>query len=387
MLEFEPERGFGIYIHWPYCAKICPYCDFNVYVNKARDIEPLLQAICDDLEGWRKKTGSRRVDTVFLGGGTPSLLPPEAVNTLLNRISTLWDLKPDAEVTLEANPDDFERFSGFAQTGINRLSLGVQSLDDEALEFLGRNHDVSMAHQAIREGRQYFDSLSLDFIYALPDQTSKMWQEQLTEIINLGADHLSLYELTIAQKTAFGKAVERGAWTPANDEMAADLYELTQTMMSQAGYPAYEVSNHCRSENHQAKHNIVYWKSGDWVGVGPGAHGRVTYDSQRMETIAARRPQDYIRQVANTRLGADQIETLSIEDVANERLMMGLRMVNGMVRGDYENLTDKPFSSRLLEEFKDNQLIEYNDKFIKLTPQGRLLTDHICTRLILEGEA
>ncbi|MFC7292383.1 radical SAM family heme chaperone HemW [Hirschia litorea] len=384
MLEFEPDRGFGIYVHWPYCAKICPYCDFNVYANKARDIEPLLQAIFDDLKGWRAKTGPRRLDTVFLGGGTPSLLPPDSVNRLLALIGDLWDIKPDIEITLEANPDDYLRFSGFADTGINRLSLGVQSLSDRDLKFLGRNHDVEMAHQAIQAGRQCFDSLSLDFIYALPDQSIEDWRSQLNEIVNLGADHLSLYELTIAQKTAFGKAVERGAWKPADDDVAADLYELTQSRMIQAGYPAYEVSNHARDESHHAKHNIIYWRSGDWLGIGPGAHGRVTSDNQRVETIAARRPQDYIRQVADTGQGVDHSQTLSIEDVANERLMMGMRMVSGMARSDYESLNGRSISQHVLEELKSAQLIEFNDNNIKLTSQGRLLADHICTRLILE---
>lgn len=383
MLKFEPERGFGIYIHWPYCAKICPYCDFNVYAAKNREIEPLFQAIRDDLKGWRKKTGPRKVDTVFLGGGTPSLLPPEMVGALLEDIASLWGLHCNAEITLEANPDDLKHFAGMADVGVNRLSLGVQSLNDDALSFLGRNHSASLAKDAIKEGRERFKSLSLDFIYALPAQTMEDWKKDLAKIVNLSADHLSLYELTIEQRTAFGKAVARGAWQPANEDIAADLYELTQSELANAGYPAYEVSNHSQNEMHQAKHNIIYWQSGDWIGVGPGAHGRVTIDGIRSETVAEKRPETYISTVKTNFIGAVSINALSIEDVANERLMMGLRMVSGMPMADYEQLLGQKLNRDVLNSFVTDGLMAIDGDQIMLTQTGRLLADHISHQLAL----
>ncbi len=383
MLEFEPHRGFGIYIHWPYCAKICPYCDFNVYAAKDRNIDPLLLAIREDLKGWRAKTGSRQVDTVFLGGGTPSLLPPEAIRQLLADIAELWPLREDAEITLEANPDDMNRFAGIANAGVNRLSLGVQSLDDAALTFLGRNHSAKIALGAIDEGRRCFSSLSLDFIYALPNQSKEKWQAELSDIIDLGADHLSLYELTIEQRTAFGKAVSRGDWIPAHEDVAADLYEVTQLEMEAAGYSAYEISNHAKSAYHQAKHNIVYWKSGDWLGVGPGAHGRVTLDGKRLETIAEKRPDKYISKVEKTGVGADY-NPLSIEDVAAERVMMGLRMTQGMPRSDFEKISGRCFDEIVVANFVSDGLIELDGPILKLTAEGRLLADYVSQKLVLE---
>ncbi|ACT60777.1 radical SAM family heme chaperone HemW [Hirschia baltica] len=383
MLQFEPHRGFGIYIHWPYCAKICPYCDFNVYAAKDRNIDPLLLAIREDLKGWREKTGSRHVDTVFLGGGTPSLLPPEAIRQLLADIAELWPLRDDAEITLEANPDDMNRFAGIADAGVNRLSLGVQSLDDAALTFLGRNHSAKIALEAIGEGRRCFSSLSLDFIYALPNQSKEKWQAELSDIIDLGADHLSLYELTIEQRTAFGKAVSRGDWTPANEDVAADLYEVTQLEMEAAGYSAYEISNHAKSVQHQAKHNIVYWKSGDWLGVGPGAHGRVTLDGKRLETISEKRPDKYISKVEKTGVGADY-NPLSIEDIAAERVMMGLRMTQGILRSDFEKISGRCFDETAIASFISDGLIELDGSILKLTAEGCLLADYISQKLVLE---
>ena len=384
MLEFEPHRGFGIYIHWPYCAKICPYCDFNVYAAKQRDVAPLLAAIENDLKAWRERTGPRQVDTVFFGGGTPSLMPPEKVKHIIDQISDLWGLAPNAEISLEANPDDRATFSGLANAGINRLSLGVQSLRDDALNFLGRNHNSDVALQAIKDARGDFKSLSLDFIYALPQQRVEEWKLQLSEIIELKADHLSLYELTIEQRTAFGKAVGRGEWKPADDDTAADLYETTQEFMDSAGFPAYEISNHAAGEQHQAKHNLIYWNSGDWVGIGPGAHGRVTYDGQRFETIAHRRPEDYIASIAETLLGSASESALSTEDIANERVMMGLRKVSGMQMADFEELIGRSFNPDILSEFADSGLIEISDQNLRLSASGRLLADYISSRLVLE---
>lgn len=257
-------------------------------------------------------------------------------------------------------------------------------MNNDALKFLGRNHDAEEAQLAIVEAKGIFPSLSLDFIYALPKQSLIEWKQDLTAIVDLKADHLSLYELTIEQRTAFGKAVGRGEWQPTDDDMTADLYETTQELMAAAGYPAYEISNHAIHPKHQAKHNMVYWNSGDWLGVGPGAHGRVTINGSRFETIAERRPEKYITAVNDTALGLASQNVLSIEDIANERVMMGLRKVYGMLKSDYEDLIGRRFNQEALSGFIDDGLLEVTDNHLKLTSVGRLLADYVSSRLVLQ---
>ncbi|MEM8921825.1 MAG: radical SAM family heme chaperone HemW, partial [Pseudomonadota bacterium] len=329
-LEFEPTRGFGVYVHWPWCAKICPYCDFNVYAAKSHDPEPMIDGIIADIAGWRSRIGPRRIDSVFFGGGTPSLAPPKGVERVLNALEQAWGLASDAEISLEANPDDWKGFADFVAAGVNRLSLGVQSMSDASLEFLGRNHNAATARRAIDGAKRSDAALSLDFIYALPGQAAEDWARELTEALRFGADHLSLYELTIAEGTAFHNAVARGNWSPMEENGAADLYEITQDLTVAAGMPAYEISNHARDPTFRARHNLIYWRSGDWLGLGPGAHGRLTHDGWRMATEAARRPQTYIDQVSRTGVGSEYEDPLSLLQTAEERLIMGLRIADGV---------------------------------------------------------
>ena len=377
---FEPARGFGVYIHWPYCARICPYCDFNVYVAKARDPEPLLAAIRRDLRYWRDRSGPRRAQSVFFGGGTPSLLSPDAIGGLLSLVDELWGVEEGAEVTLEANPDDRDRFAGFAGAGVNRLSLGVQSFNDAALSFLGRNHDAATAHMAIDRAQGLFRSLSLDLIYATPGQSGDAWMEDLDAALSVEPDHLSLYELTVEPGAAFARAVSRGRWSPMEDDAAADLYLATQDRLAAAGLPAYEISNHARSPEHQSAHNRIYWNSGDWTGVGPGAHGRLTVDGERLETHAADRPGAYIAAVEATG-GGCEMTPLSRTEVADERLIMGLRVTDGIRRREYETCAQRPMDDRLISDLeKDGLIILSGDRLI-LTPQGRLMADFVARRL------
>ena len=235
MSGFDPQRGFGIYVHWPYCARICPYCDFNVYAAKARDTAPLFDAILKDLEGWRGRTDERVVSSIFLGGGTPSLMTGEQVSRLIAHVRGLWDVAPGAEITLEANPDDVARFAEFADAGVDRLSLGLQSLDDERLKFLGRTHSAAQALAALEAARGRFRSISIDMIYAAPGQSLEDWRGELSRALALGADHLSLYELSIEPGAAFFQAVKRKSWAPASDDEAAELFEVTQEMTEAAG--------------------------------------------------------------------------------------------------------------------------------------------------------
>ena len=378
-LEFEPERGFGVYIHWPFCTRICPYCDFNVYAAKTRDPKPLLEAIAADLQRWRDRTGPRRVDSVFFGGGTPSLIPPKGIEALRALVDQLWGLAPGAEISLEANPEDADRFADIAASGVDRLSLGVQSLDNDALVFLGRTHDRSQSLRAIETARPHFRSLSVDAIYALPDQTPGQWDSELVTFLELPVDHLSLYELTIEPGAAFSRAVRRGAFSPADEDRAADLYDLTQAMTAKAGFDAYEISNHARSPDHRSRHNSIYWRSGDWVGAGPGAHGRLTLEGRRLAIEAERRPADYIAQVSEG--GGSTEELLSPEDIAHERLIMGLRMADGVDLTGYAELSGRPINEVALGEFADDGLVRASGAHVALTEQGRLLADYIARRL------
>ncbi|MBI1360593.1 MAG: radical SAM family heme chaperone HemW [Alphaproteobacteria bacterium] len=374
--DFDPGRGFGVYVHWPYCARVCPYCDFNVYAAKNRDTAPLLDAILVDLGGWRERSGARRVDTVFFGGGTPSLLAGEDVSRLLQHIDKLWGIASGAETTLEANPDDRSRFVDFAAAGVNRLSLGVQSLDDQVLKFLGRTHSAADARASLSVAQNQFASVSLDLIYARPEQTAAQWRAELGEALKLGADHLSLYELTIEPGAAFARAVRRGDWTPADDEHAADLYETTDEMCAASGYPIYEISNHASSPRHQSKHNRIYWRSGDWVGVGPGAHGRLTASGQRLAIEAAERPNTYIDAVRRTGVGWASSESLSALDQARERLSMGLRLVDGLALADISSL-GYGLDESALSELAALGLVRRSETGIALTPKGRLTADRI----------
>ncbi len=379
MTGFDPARGFGIYLHWPYCARICPYCDFNVYAAKARDTAPLFEAILKDLEGWRARTGTRQVDTVFFGGGTPSLMTGAQVARVLEAIDALWGIKPGAEVTLEANPEDVTRLDDFAVAGVNRLSLGVQSLDDSALGFLGRTHSAADSLSAFDRARGRFRSVSTDLIYALPGQTREAWRSELRRILALGADHLSLYELSIEPGAAFARAVKRRDWSPMDDDHSADFYEITQDMTAQAGYPAYEISNHAPSREHESRHNRIYWASGDWAGVGPGAHGRVT-TGERWAVEAAEKPAQYIQQVKATGLGWAAADALDALAQARERVAMGLRVAEGFAPADVEEL-GLALDAEKLADLETLGLLTQANGRVALTLKGRLAADRIAAEV------
>jgi oxygen-independent coproporphyrinogen-3 oxidase len=377
---FTPARGFGVYIHWPYCARICPYCDFNVYAAKARDPAPLLAAIRRDLAGWRERSGPRTVDTIFLGGGTPSLLSGAEISSLIEQVDKLWGVRPGAEITLEANPDDRARFADFVAAGVDRLSLGVQSLDDARLKFLGRTHSAADALLAIEAARGHFRSTSLDFIYALPEETLAGWRAELSRALDLNADHLSLYELSIEPGAAFAQSVKRGKWAPADDDRAADLYELTQAMTEAAGLPAYEISNHARAPEHQSAHNRIYWRSGDWVGAGPGAHGRLTANGERLAVSALDRPGDYLKAVDATGWGVGETETLDALAQARERVSMGLRVVEGFAVSDIAEL-GLTLDTDGLKQAIELQLVDVAYDRVQLTLAGRLAADRVAAMI------
>lgn len=379
MLAVGPEYGFGLYVHWPYCTQICPYCDFNVYAAKDRAHGSLLEAMRADLKAQKAKLpGHPPLDTVFLGGGTPSLLSGTELACLLEGVNDTFGIQSGAEITLEANPNDI--LSGgaedWAEAGINRLSIGIQSLDDQALSFLGRDHDGQSARAAIELAQAVFDNHSVDLIYARPGQRLVDWQTELSDVLALGAPHLSLYELTIAERTAFGKRAARGGLVPMPDDDQADLYELTQTLCDAAGLPAYEVSNHARAAEFESRHNHIYWASGDWVGIGPGAHGRLTVDGHRRATEAVRRPAAY-----QDAPGAAET-VLTKTDTAREFLAMALRPAIGLDLQRFENLFGTGADANLLADFQANGLAHMSSDRLTLTVRGRLMADYIASLLV-----
>lgn len=376
----------GVYIHWPYCARICPYCDFNVFKDrpsrKGGGDEPaaLVRAIVADLQAQARITGPRELASIFLGGGTPSLMDPAWADEIISAARRLWRPADDLEVTLEANPTDAEaaRFAAFAAAGINRLSLGLQSLDDAALRFLGRNHDAAAAVRAAQAAARAFPRLSVDLIYARPGQTPAAWGEELRAAIGLGAEHVSPYQLTIEAGTAFDRAVRRGQFTPPDAEAGAELFDTTQAVLEAAGFEAYEVSNHARGAAARSRHNLIYWQGHDYVGAGPGAHGRITVDGARQATHAASRPADYIARVSETGAGFATREPLSPREAAQERLLSGLRITEGVPLADVAALMIPP--QRIADLVRLN-LLAADPSRLRATAAGRLVLDRLTTEL------
>ena len=379
-----PDPGvpsLGVYVHWPYCAKICPYCDFNVFKDRAGGEQPALaRAIVADLEAQAAITGPRRLVSVFLGGGTPSLMDPAWAAEIVAAARRLWAAAPDLEVTLEANPTDAEaaRFEAFAAAGANRLSLGLQSLEDRALAFLGRNHDAATAIRAAEAAARAFPRLSVDLIYARPGQTPHAWAEELRRAIGLGAEHLSPYQLTIEAGTAFDRAVKRGSLVPPDADAGAALFDTTQSVLQAQGFEAYEVSNHARGAAARSRHNLVYWRGLDYVGAGPGAHGRITVDGVRQATHAAARPADYITRVGHAGVGFVDRQALSPVEAAEDRLLSGLRITEGVARAEVAALAIAPAKIAGLIELG---LLADDPERLRATPAGRLVLDRLTTEL------
>jgi oxygen-independent coproporphyrinogen-3 oxidase len=368
----------GVYVHWPYCARICPYCDFNVFKARGRDAEAaaLARAIVADLEAQAGLTGPRALVSVFFGGGTPSLMAPDWAGEIVAAARRLWTPAADLEVSLEANPTDAEagRFAAFAEAGVNRLSLGLQALDDAALRFLGRNHDAAEGRRAADAAARAFPRLSLDLIYARPGQTPAAWADELRRAADLGAEHLSPYQLTIEAGTAFDRAVRRGAFAPPDDVLGAELYETTQDVLTDLGFDAYEVSNHARGEAARSRHNLVYWRGQDYVGVGPGAHGRLTLAGARTATKAADRPAAYIAAAGPTS------ERLTPVETAEERLLAGLRITEGVAYDDVAALglqPDHPTVRRLV----GLGLVAGDAGRLRVTSGGRRVLDRVTAEL------
>ncbi len=375
-------RPLGVYIHWPYCARICPYCDFNVVRERGRANEKtaLLEAIGQDLREQRELTGPRRLVSVHLGGGTPSLLEPREVAELVATACALWDPDDGLEVALEANPADASRFAGLAGAGVERLSLGLQSLTDANLAFLGRDHSAAAGMRAALTAIQVFPRVSLDLIYALPGQSVFAWAAELEAAAGFGAEHVSAYQLTVEPGTAFARAVRRKDWAPLPADEAAAFYRTTRDVLAARGFDAYEVSNHARGPTARSRHNLIYWRGEDYVGVGPGAHGRLTLDGERIATAAARRIGDYIGLVARMGVGWETREALTPVEAAQERLLMGLRTIEGVALAELRPLGLGPGHPKVGELVGAGLLVQGLGR-IAATSEGRLVLDRITAEL------
>jgi len=375
--------GFGVYVHWPFCQSKCPYCDFNSHVVASVDQARWMAALTRELEHMRALTGPRRVRSIFFGGGTPSLMEVATVEAVLTRIHALWQVDDDVEVTLEANPTSVEatRFRGYASAGVNRLSLGVQSLDDAQLKFLGRLHTADEALRAIALARETFPRLSFDLIYARPGQTRETWEKELRAALAHAADHLSLYQLTIEPDTAFARLYAKGAFAlPAEDDAAA-LYELTGGICAEAGLAAYEVSNYARP-GAECRHNLVYWRYGDYAGVGPGAHGRIGAGEARLATRTHRAPGQWIEAVEQRGHGLEAAEEISPAEQGDEVMLMGLRLEEGVSLARYAALTGRALDgARVANLVADGLLLKEGER-IRATAQGRLVLDALLARLL-----
>lgn len=376
----NPEAPpLGVYVHWPFCARICPYCDFNVVRDRGRTAtqDQLVAAILKDLQAQASFTGPRRLVSVFFGGGTPSLMAPWDVDAILALARTLWTADPLLEVTLEANPTDAEasRFADLARAGVNRLSLGVQSFNDSALARLGRNHDAAAARRAIDLAAAAFPRLSIDLIHGWPNQDQASWSADLYTALSHQPEHISTYELTIEAGTAFERAVRRGTLVLPEEDQRADLYALTQDVLGEAGFEAYEVSNHARSPAAQARHNLLYWRGQDYLGVGPGAHGRLVGDGARWALETPKAIDTYLR-AAEAESGAASRQRLSPEDAAVERLLMGLRTHEGVAMSELESLAIPRGRILALADF-----IEVREDRLMATGRGRPVLNTLIAQL------
>jgi len=383
LTEDWQHGGFGLYIHWPFCEAKCPYCDFNSHVAREIDEDRWCNAYLSEIRRVAALTPTRVLRSVFFGGGTPSLMAPETVSRILECIGACWNPANDIEITLEANPGSVEagRFRAYAGAGVNRVSMGMQALNDIDLKRLGRIHTVDEGLKAFEIAKANFDRVSFDLIYARQDQTLDQWQAELTQALEMAVDHLSLYQLTIEPGTAFGDRFKRGGLKglPIED-VAADMFELTQELCNGAGMKAYEVSNHARSGS-ESRHNLIYWQGGDYAGVGPGAHGRITIDGVRFATEAWSQPDKWLREAESGT--ADKInDKLSGFEQADEYLMMGLRLQTGVDLERYAKLRGKPLDTGLVGNLRDIGMVRTDKDHLVATQSGRMVLNAVIEQLL-----
>ncbi|WP_340315509.1 radical SAM family heme chaperone HemW [Rhizorhabdus argentea] len=382
-LEREREAALALYVHWPFCVSKCPYCDFNSHVRESVDQAAWRAALLKDLAHEAAELPGRRLTSIFFGGGTPSLMPPETVAALIDAAAGLWSVADDIEITLEANPSSVEaaRFHDLARAGVNRVSLGLQALDDEALHYLGRAHDVAEGLSALDTAQRAFRRVSFDLIYARPGQTPDAWDSELARAISFGTEHLSLYQLTIEPGTQFAARLAKGELATLDSDHAADLFEQTRARTAAAGLPAYEISNHARP-GAESRHNLTYWRYGSYAGIGPGAHGR----RNGMATVRRKKPENWLNRVDANGHGIEQEDKLSPEARAQEALLMGLRLGEGVDLARIADATglsvERLVKDAAVQRLTRQDLLICESDLLQVTEAGMLLLDAILAEIV-----
>jgi putative oxygen-independent coproporphyrinogen III oxidase len=367
LADQNDAKAFGVYIHWPFCLSKCPYCDFNSHVRREAIDEPrFVRAFAAEIAATAARIPGRTVSTIFFGGGTPSLMQPATVAALIDAVAAAWPIAPDAEITLEANPTSVEadRFRGYRTAGVNRVSLGVQALDDRALAALGRTHSAREALAAVGVARSVFGRYSFDLIYARPNQSAEEWAGELRSALEEAGEHISLYQLTVEPDTPFAALHAAGKLQPPDEDAARALYDVTQNVCAARGLPAYEISNHARRGG-ECRHNLIYWRAQEYAGIGPGAHGRLDMDSQRHATATEKRPEDWLSRVENLGHGLITDDVLTSAERADEYLLMGLRLAEGIDLARYERIAGRPLDPSRVAILRRHG-------FVETTPAGRL---------------
>ncbi len=380
----EPGPGRGLYVHWPFCLSKCPYCDFNSHVRTKIDAQSYVEALTQELRAVAARLSNRApLDTIFFGGGTPSLMPGQIVGQIITQAQALFGFADGIEITLEANPTsaDAGRFRDYRAAGVNRVSLGVQALNDTDLRALGRLHTVDEALRAVALAQSVFPRVSFDLIYARPNQTSAQWAPELERALQQGCTHYSLYQLTFEEGTPFHAALSRGTMKELDVETAASIYELTQDRMNAAGLPAYEISNHA-APGDESRHNLVYWRYGDYLGVGPGAHGRLTIDGQRIATETERSPEAWLKLVAGRSDGFTKWEIINQEQQGTEALLMGMRLSEGLHLESIEEKFARKISGTRLSALQSQGFVTLQAGRLRATARGRLVLNSVLKELV-----
>ena len=379
------EAAFGVYVHWPFCKAKCPYCDFNSHVRHQRvDAMSFAHALARELAWFAEATPGRIVTSIFFGGGTPSLMPPAAVGHVLDTIARLWPVSPDVETTLEANPTSIEaeNFRGYRAAGVNRVSVGVQALNDADLKALGRQHSAEEALAAFRLAARVFPRVSFDMIYARPNQSVAQWREELTRALAEQQGHMSLYQLTIEPGTAYHDLAARGALIVPPEDRASDLFDMTQELTGLAGLSAYEVSNHA-ARTHESRHNLLYWRYGEYAGAGPGAHSRIADGANRRALVMEKHPETWRQLVAAKGHGLAEDMIVPPAEQASEYLLMGLRVSEGIDLGRYEALAGRPIDPLKIAGLKSMGLVERENRRLRATADGRRVLNALIAELAL----
>ncbi|MBL8780206.1 MAG: coproporphyrinogen III oxidase [Alphaproteobacteria bacterium] len=377
----DAGAGFGLYIHWPFCLSKCPYCDFNSHVRAKIDADAWQAAMLRELQTLSLRLDTKpKLQSIFFGGGTPSLMPGRIVEALLNEAERIFGFAPDIEITLEANPTsvDAGRFRDYRAAGVNRVSLGVQALNDKDLRALGRLHTVDEAMRAVTLAQATFPRASFDLIYARPGQTKDAWAAELDQALAQGCTHHSLYQLTFEEGTPFYAALQRGTMTETDADTAAELYELTQARMNAAGQPAYEISNHAKP-GEESRHNLIYWRYGDYLGIGPGAHGRITAGGKRIATSTIRAPEAWLARVNAEGAGLDRFDEVTTEEQGTEALLMGLRLSEGIDVAPIEQKLHRPLAR--VSALESQGLVTLTAGRLRATPRGRLVLNAVLKQL------